>query len=218
MAKDLTKTDRTCAECNTTFGAVADFCICTNCGHSFHASHTRTEPVEPTIPHEDALLLAGVLSGESPEVLGRVQLSIDDPPQYFDQFGKHSQLCESVHDVDPLFAAHDILTERGFVGYIDWRSDPDELCEAMEPLLEKSGLQDFDWSFLDELVESDDSEMLKNENLLNLVSDKIAERGMLFIHLFMGWDNYDFAIVSQEAFDKIKHMRGSHFEVRRRFD
>lgn len=84
MANNLTKTDRTCPKCKTTFGAVADNCICPKCGHRFRLRMLRARPVEPTVPRKDVLLLAGVLSDESPDVLDRVKLSIDNPNKYFE--------------------------------------------------------------------------------------------------------------------------------------
>jgi hypothetical protein len=217
VAKNITKTDRSCPVCGTTFGAVADLCICPKCNNRFYASHLRATLVEPTLPAENVMLLTRVLSHNSPSVIDKVRLSIENPRRYFAEFGKNGHFFKSANDVDPVFAAHEHLVEEGFVGFIDWRSDPDELVTAVVPLLEKAGIEEFDWSFVKELESAGNEELLKNENLLNLVRDKLGMNGAVLVHFFMGWDNYDFALISEEDYNIIKHISGGSFAVRRGF-
>jgi len=169
------------------------------------------------MPHEQTLLLASVLSGDSPDVLRLVKLSIDNPHQLLMEVGKDYDFWDSGFDVDPLLVAQYTLIDHDFVGVIDWRSEPNELPGAAEPLLQRHGIADFDWSFIDELEESEDVEMGKSENFLNLAAEKVAERDLIMIHLSTGSDTYFFAIVTPEDFEKIAGIKGKEFRILDRF-
>jgi hypothetical protein len=164
---------------------------------------------------ENSLALSRVISGNDPEVTRIVELSIQDPAGYYRSTGKDARLFESEADVDPFYVAYDSLQRKGHIGYIDWRSDADELMAALNPLLEKRQLHEFNWSFIDELCNAENWEALKNENLLEIVGGKIADEGFVFVSINTGGDNYVFAILAPDEFAKIDGLKGRDYSIGR---
>lgn len=94
------------------------------------------------------------------------------------------------------------LEKAGRLGSIDWRSEPDELQEALDPLLAQQGVT-LDWSFVAALDEAGDWEALKNENFLPRVAAEVAKHGLVMAHINEGTDAYVFAVCTPEEFVKI---------------
>ena len=159
------------------------------------------------------LKLARILSKDDKDVLAEVELSISDPAAYYTRYGKVNALVRSENDVDPLYVAHDALRRKKFIGCIDWRAERGELIEELTPMLESYGTQDFDWSFVEKLEENDDCEELQNDKVLNRIGRLVGERGLVLISLEMGWDQFDFALVTPEQFSEVKTLRGKNFSV-----
>ena len=111
-------------------------------------------------------------------------------------------------------AAAVALTWHGYISGIDHRSAPDELKDALDPLLSRAGVADFDWSFIDRLEESEDWEALKNNHLLPIVAANVAKRGavMMFINPGTG-DNFEFAVGSREQYQRLLSLRCEGFDV-----
>jgi hypothetical protein len=164
---------------------------------------------------EKVLTLSRVLSGDDPEVMRLVELSIRDPAAYYQTAGKSSHFFKSEADVDPFYAAHDALEQSGYIAFIDWKSDPDELMAALNPLLARRGVQDFDWSFINELEHAEDWESLKNENLLKMVGTIVARRRFELVSLGIPWDNYDFAVIAPDELAQIDGLEGRDFSISR---
>jgi hypothetical protein len=164
---------------------------------------------------ENTLTFARVISGNDPEVIRIVESSIQDPAGYYRSTGKDARLFESEADVDPFYVAYDALQRKGHIGYIDWRSDADELMAALNPLLEKRQLHVFNWSFIDELSDAENWEALKNENLLEIVGAKVAQKGFVFVSINTGGDTYVFAVVTPDEFVKIDGLKGRDFSIGR---
>lgn len=151
------------------------------------------------------LLLVKVISGGDQRVYDIVRTAIEDPEAYYASYAKVSggYRFSSPTDIEPLCAAFNELYRNGYVASIDHRSPPSELIDEMKPLLERHGLENFDWSFIDKLERKKNWEMLKNHNLLSLVKEKIAEQGKVFVALYLGNDGFSFAIVAPDNFEKI---------------
>ena len=165
------------------------------------------------------LKLARVLSSGDSELMTEVEASVNDPTKYFQTYAAAREFASHENDIiDPLFAAYAALLRHQYIGSIDWKADLDELRETLQPLLQRQGLSDFDWSFVNDLERAENWEALRNENLLNEIGSRLRERGRVFMLLDMGWDSYDLAILSPAEFEKIHSVRGEGFRVTDRFD
>lgn len=164
---------------------------------------------------EKALILAKVLSRNDPEVIGIVNLAIEDPEAYLQARGGSARRGESLADVNPFFAALEALERNHYSAEIDWKSDADELKAALHTLLEARGVHGFDWSFIDELMAAEDWEALQNENLLPLVGGDIAKRGLVLASIDTGGDSYAFAVVAPAEFAEIDGIQTGDFSIGR---
>ena len=150
--------------------------------------------------------------------MATVQMSVDDPAEYLRTKCKDGNRFASVAEVDPFYVSLDVLERNSYVGAIDWRSDADELVAALNPLLERCGIRNFDWSFIDEFEAAENWEALENQNLLATVGQKIAERNHVFMSFGIGWDNYNFAVMKPHKFSKVNGLRGRDFEIGRFYE
>lgn len=109
-------------------------------------------------------------------------------------------------DGDPWNAAIDALRGAARIGVIDWRSEPDELREALEPMLARHGAT-LDWSFVDDLTAREDWGALNNEKLVPRVAREVEKLGLVLAQIDEGSDAYLMAVVTPDAFAKIDGMR-----------
>jgi len=184
------------------------------------AAQPQSEPAQPAsdadVHIENVRTLAWVLSSYDRELLAEVDLSIFDPATYSRQYAEAYRLRPGT-EAEPSMAAFHALVAKQYVGWIDWRAEPEELVQALTPVLRTHGIAHFDWSFLDALVESEDVEALKSVNLLNLVRDKVAAHGLRMIQWDMGFEAYVFALVDDARFAQIKDVAGKHYGFRTTF-
>jgi hypothetical protein len=106
-----------------------------------------------------------------------------------------------------------VYEERGLIGAIDWRSEPEETIEQVDPMLRRLGTCGFDWSFVDVLVERGDGTEMRNNNFLSLLRDRLRAQGLALVHIDQFWDSYGFAVLTIEAFAKINGMRTNVFRI-----
>jgi len=161
------------------------------------------------------LILARVISGNDPAVMSPVELSIHDPTAFVRMHGHEHPNPKSAADVSPFWAALNALERNSYAGGIDWRSDADELIAALNPVLERRQINNFDWSFINELIAAEDSESLRNDNLLLILGRKIAERGFILAWINTLGDNYEFTVLTPEQFAQIDSLKGTDFYVDR---
>ena len=119
---------------------------------------------------------------------------------------------------DPWNAAIDALQDAARIGVIDWRSEPDELRSALDPMLTRHNAA-LDWSFLDELEARGDWNAIKNENLIPRVGREIAKLGLVLAHIDEASDAYMMAICAPAEFARIDGLSIGNGAVQiRRFD
>lgn len=118
---------------------------------------------------------------------------------------------------DPWNDAIDQLVSAARLGVIDWRAEPDELRTALEPMLQRHGVE-FDWSFIDELVARGDWEAINNEKLVPRIGRDLSKRGVVLAHIDEGSDAYMMAVCTLAEFAKIDGRRFGRGAIRiRRF-
>lgn len=110
--------------------------------------------------------------------------------------------------------AVDVLTDAQRLGSIDWRSEPDELQAALDPLLQRHAVA-LDWSFLDALERAGDWQAIKNENLLPRVAQELTKHNLVLAHIDEGTDAYVFAVCTPQEWAAIAGLRGGHLKVGR---
>jgi len=153
------------------------------------------------------------LAGDDPLPHADIDLAARD----LSAFSDRSRERGSIEFVEPPTAgeaACAVLQWHGYISDIDHRSDTDELKEALDPLLERRGIPDFDWSFIDDLEAAENWEALKNDNLLPIVAKHVARRGavMIFVNPGTG-DNYDFAVGSRAQYEQLRALKCEGFDV-----
>lgn len=205
--RDLQKTDRTCPKCKTTFGAVADLCVCVNCGHSFYASHIRTKQVEPTVPPEIVRLFANVVSNADPNVIDYVEKSIIDPKGFYKSNKRQFRDWETSFDVDPIYVALHQLIKLDYVGCIDWRESSDEIFNITQRLIAKRNLS----LVLQPLKCTQDEESA--DDVLKELAQQFEPNGITLCLFSLFSDEYNFALLSRTAFEKIQHISHPDFQV-----
>lgn len=118
---------------------------------------------------------------------------------------------------DPWNAAINALQDAARIGVIDWRSEPDEMRAALDPMLQRHGAA-LDWSFLDALEARGDWNAINNENLAPRVGREIAKLGLVLAHVDDSSDSYVMAICTQLEFAQIEGLTIGDDAVRvRRF-
>ena len=123
-----------------------------------------------------------------------------------------------VDEDDPWNAALDLLQDAARIGVIDWRSEPDELREALDPMLARHGAA-LDWSFIDQLEARQDWNAIKNENLVPRVGREIAKLGLVLAHIDEGSDAYMMAVCTPAEFARIDGLTIDNGAIRiGRFD
>lgn len=89
---------------------------------------------------------------------------------------------------------------------MDWREEPAAMVSGLEKMLARLEVTHFDWSFFDHLVDMDQGEVLRNNNLLSHIRDQLAAVGLHLVHLNMQDDAFRFFIATPKDFDAIKGM------------
>ena len=205
--RDLQKTDRTCPKCGTTFGAVADLCKCINCGHAFHASRIRTKQVEATVQSDDARLIATVVSNADPDVIAYVERSITDPKGFYKSNKRQFRDWETSFDVDPIYVAIHKLLKLDYIGCIDWREPSNEIGKIIKKLMAKRSLGFTLQPFENTTDEESAGHVLKTISLQFVAYD-------ITLCLFnMFSDEYIFGLLSNTAFEEIKHFSYPDFQI-----
>jgi hypothetical protein len=109
------------------------------------------------------------------------------------------------------------FSEAGLIGRIDHRSFTSETVELIEPMLQRHGVRDFDWSFIGKLERLGDGAELRNENFLTLLRDQLRRRGLTLAHLDHGDDGFGFALLRADDFDSVNGLQAGYFVVRDEF-
>lgn len=110
-------------------------------------------------------------------------------------------------------ATIDALRDVARIGVIDWRSEPDELREALDPMLARHGTA-LDWTFLEELEARGDWKAIRNDNLIPRVGREIAKLGLVLAHIDEGSDAYMMAVCTPAEFAKIDGLRIDNGAIR----
>jgi hypothetical protein len=192
------------------FGAVADYCKCPKCGHSFYASRIRTEPVEPTLPAEIVMRFVNVLSRNEPDLCGVVRQSIEQPEEFYLKYGNRFD-WETSFDVNPIDVALEILRDVGFVGTVDWRASNEEIRSEFEKLCNKSGVS---VSTVDDAVFSDDH---STDECLNTLAVTLAVQKLVLFQIALPSDEYSFGLLPDAHFETIGDIQTEEFAIRREF-
>jgi len=107
---------------------------------------------------------------------------------------------------EPLVALLEVYEQRQLAGMIDWRSDTEETISQIEAMLWRMGIRDFDWTFVDVLIERGDGTELRNNNFLSLLRDGLRARGLALVHINLFSDSYELAVLPIAEFAKINGM------------
>lgn len=164
----------------------------------------------------DMRVLAQTLAMGDDEALAPVLLAIDDPEAFIEQYSgggsfadepDYESIIEEARDeseeLHPFTVLQEVYHSRGLLGFIDWRSEPDETIGQVERMLHRLGIRDFDWSFIDVLDERGDGTEMKNQNFLSLLRDRLQPLGLTFVSIDTMGDNYGFAVLRAEDYPKI---------------
>jgi hypothetical protein len=106
----------------------------------------------------------------------------------------------------PYRLLEEVFRHFGIIGVIDWRSDTGETQSQVDVMLQRLGVYDFDWSFVDTLLEHGDGKELANHNFLTLLRDELAKRQLAFVHLQTFGDSYGFAVIPSGDYASIAGM------------
>ena len=115
--------------------------------------------------------------------------------------------------LDPFLVFETVFSHYRLLGIIDWRSGTDETQPQIDAMLARFGIDDFDWSFIEILVEHGKGPELANHNFLTLLRDELAKRGLKLVHVNLMGDSYGFAVVRLADFAAIDGLGGDHFLV-----
>lgn len=102
---------------------------------------------------------------------------------------------------------HEVYSKRGLLGIIDWRSATDETTSQIDPMLHRLGIRDFDWSFIDVLVEHGDGTELKNNNFLSILRDRLEAHGLTLAPSDQMGDSYGFAVLREKDFAGVDGLK-----------
>jgi len=172
--------------------------------------------------------LAAALANGDKKALKPVLLAIDDMPAFIEKYSTrkpfadepdYAALLENAdEDPSPYWVLHEVFTNRGLLGVIDWRSGTDETMSLVDPMLHRLGVNTFDWSFIDVLAEQGDGTELRNNNFLTLLRDRLGVHGLTLAHLDQFGDSYGFAVLRKEDFAAIDGLKvEGEFAVRADF-
>ena len=114
--------------------------------------------------------------------------------------GGPSKVRRRYRELEQLFRRFDII------GAIECRSEPGETQSQVDIMLQRLGVSDFDWSFVDILSEHGDGTELANQNFLTLLRDELAKRNLAFVHLQTFGDSYGFAVIPSGDYASIAGM------------
>jgi hypothetical protein len=173
-------------------------------------------------------LLAKTLAQGHTQALEPVMLAFHDWPAFVAKYSAHEDVVEepnypeileeiaSDEDGDeeeepsrlsrPYRVLEAVFRHFGIAGVIDWRSDTGETQSQVDVMLQRLGVRDFDWSFLDILLEHGDGTELANHNFLTLLRDELAKRNLAFVHLQTFGDSYGFAVIPSGDYPSIAGM------------
>jgi len=156
------------------------------------------------------LLAARDLPAFRERYLGRE--SVVEEPDYEEMMGR---LDEDDEDAPhPFFVFETVFSHYALMGAIDWRSDTEETQAQIDPMLERFGIDDFDWTFIEVLREHGEGPELANHNFLTLLRDELAKRDLKLVHINLLADSYGFALVRLADFAAIDGLGdGEHFSV-----
>jgi hypothetical protein len=191
----------------------------------------RKETAENPSPSgtADLELLAKTLAQGHARALAPVLLAINDWPAFVADYGTresvaeepdYSAMLEEMSDEEdggeeedqpcrlgrPYRVLEQVFRHFGIIGTIDWRSEPGETQSQVDVMLQRLGVQDFDWSFVDILSEHGAGAELANQNFLTLLRDELATRKLAFVHLQTFGDSYGFAVVPSGDYAGIAGM------------
>lgn len=161
--------------------------------------------------------LAESLANGDEQALKPVLLAIDDMPAFVEQYGGREsfadepQYAELIGNSDGEPTAYEVLTEvylkRGLLGLIDWRSATDETMPQVDRMLDRLGVRNFDWGFIDTLEEHGDGSELRNNNFLSILRDRLRTHGLTLAHIDQLGDSYGFAVLRLEDFAAIDGLK-----------
>ena len=184
-------------------------------------------------PPDDAKLLpelkrlAEVLARGDPAALDFVMLAAEDQPAFVEKYSGTRRVAGGAalgtliadlgDDLNAYAVLEEVYASRGLLATIDWRSETDESIGPINVMLQRLGVRDFDWSFIETLLRHGDGTELRNNNFLTIVRDRLQARGLTLAHLDQFGDSYGFAVVSTEDFERIRDIDNQRFAVRADF-
>lgn len=147
------------------------------------------------------------------EYLGRE--SFAEEPDYEEMLGRIGDPgADEDGGLSPFQVFETVFAHYGLLRTIDWRSDTDETQTQIDPMLARFGIDDFDWSFIDVLVQHGKGPELANHNFLTLLRDELAKRNLKLVHVNLMGDSYGFALVKLADFPVIDGLGdGDSFSV-----
>ncbi len=189
---------------------------------------SKADDVERHSPESrpaDMRVLAETLACGNGAALSLVLKAIDDMPAFLEEFGDRESAAdepdiaevvgrvESPDDVTPFMVMEEVFAKCQLMGSIDWRSEPDETVSQIEPMLVRFGLRDFDWAFIDTLLEQGDGTELKNCNFLSVLRDRLAIHDLVLVHINLMGDSYGFTVLPIAAYANIAGFADDEFSI-----
>lgn len=177
----------------------------------------------------DLELLAKTLAQGHAQALKPVMLAIRDWPAFVAEYGAHESVAEEPDYAamleemsgeedgneeedepsrlrNPYRVLEEVFRHFGIRGVIDWRSETGDTQSQVDVMLQRLRVSDFDWSFVDILLEHGDGTELANHNFLTLLRDELAKRKFAFVHMQTFGDSYAFAVIPSGDYPSIAGM------------
>jgi hypothetical protein len=165
---------------------------------------------------ESAVALANGVAPDAPEIAAKIAKYAAANEKELERHIAKGGWAQDFDRNSVWSYALETLQQANRIAAIDWRSEPDELKDALDPLLTRQTVT-LDWSFLDALERASDWEALKNENLLPRVASEVAKHGLVLAHINEGSDSYVFAVCTPDQFKAINGLtdHDGHMQVGR---
>jgi hypothetical protein len=149
---------------------------------------------------EGARKLAKGLAADLPEIDAKLIKSADRSRRKIERHLAEGGWAEDLDLDGGLWGrALDLLIKADRVAVLDWKSAPDEVEEALTPLLQRYGVA-VDWSFAAELEEAEDWEALKTDNFTENASERVAALGHVVVKIFDSSDGFQLAVCTPAEF------------------
>ena len=110
--------------------------------------------------------------------------------------------------VDPPGSLHELLDAaiaQGSLACIDWREETAGIINGADRMLARLG-STVDWSFVDHLIDMNQGEVLRNNNVLCHLRDQLQQIGLRLALIDVGDDAYRFAVLAPSDFDRLNGM------------